>query len=170
MLKKLTAGVHDVQLPAIPNSPVLSAEAYAYHAQYFTKTPDRYQPQTRRNLEGGARVTAEAYIRARRDLDRIRREVADVFSNCDLLITPTTPIPPFTIADAASGNGSSLRNTAPFDSYGLPTMSVPCGFTKSGLPIGLQISGPNFAETRVLALSHAYERATEWHKRVPPLA
>ena len=172
VLKKLTAGVHDVQLPAIPNSPVLSAEAYAYHAQYFTKTPDRYQPQTRRNLEGGARVTAEAYIRARRDLDRIRREVADVFSNCDLLITPTTPIPPFTIADAASGNGSSLRNTAPFDSYGLPTMSVPCDSRNAGLPIGLQISGPNFAETRVLALSHAYERATNgisasrrWHER-----
>ncbi len=170
VLKKLTASIHDVQLPATPNSPVLSAEAYAYHKPWFDKTPDLYQPQTRRNLEGGARVTAEAYIRARRDLDRIRREVVDVFSNCDVLITPTTPIPPFTIADAGAGNGSSLRNTAPFDAYGLPTMSVPCGFTKSGLPIGLQISGPNFQETRVLALAHAYERATEWHQRVPPLA
>jgi aspartyl-tRNA(Asn)/glutamyl-tRNA(Gln) amidotransferase subunit A len=52
----------------------------------------------------------------------------------------------------------------------LPTISVPCGFTKAGLPIGLQISGPNFAETRVLALAHAYEQATEWHTRAPQLS
>jgi len=53
--------------------------------------------------------------------------------------------------------------------YGVPSLSVPCGFTASGLPIGLQISGAHFAETSVLALAHAYEQATEWHKRKPKL-
>jgi aspartyl-tRNA(Asn)/glutamyl-tRNA(Gln) amidotransferase subunit A len=62
-----------------------------------------------------------------------------------------------------------LINTAAFDIYGLPTISVPCGFSSSGLPIGLQISGNHFAESTVLALAHAYEQATEWHKRRPPL-
>jgi aspartyl-tRNA(Asn)/glutamyl-tRNA(Gln) amidotransferase subunit A len=91
-----------------------------------------------------------------------------------VLVTPTTPIPPATIAESGGppppGSApSSLRNTVPFDVYGLPTISVPCGFTHSGLPIGLQISGPHFGESKVLALAHAYERATDWHKRRPEL-
>jgi aspartyl-tRNA(Asn)/glutamyl-tRNA(Gln) amidotransferase subunit A len=64
----------------------------------------------------------------------------------------------------------ALVNTAAFDIYGLPTISVPCGFSSSGLPIGLQISGNHFAESTVLALAHAYEQATEWHRRRPTLS
>ena len=60
-----------------------------------------------------------------------------------------------------------IRNTAPFNVYGLPTISIPCGFTSSGLPIGMQISGPRFGEAKVLALAHAYEQATDWHTRRP---
>jgi len=168
VLRKLTAGTSDVELPAIGNLPVLAAEAYAYHLPYFSKTPELYQPTTRSRLEAGARVTAEAYIRGRRELDRIRRAVPAVFSTVDLLITPTTPVPPSTI-DRAEAGAASLRNTSPFDTYGLPTMSIPCGFTKLGLPIGVQISGPNWAEPRVLALAHAYEQATSWHTRSPQL-
>lgn len=62
-----------------------------------------------------------------------------------------------------------IRNTAPFNTYGLPTISIPCGFTTSGLPIGIQISGPRFGEAKVLALAHAYEQATDWHTRRSPL-
>jgi aspartyl-tRNA(Asn)/glutamyl-tRNA(Gln) amidotransferase subunit A len=166
VLAKLTASAHDVELPATPASPVLSAEAYAYHLPYFSKTPELYQPMTRSRLEGGARITAEAYIRGRRELDQIRRSVGAVFASVDVLVTPTTPVLPTLIA-APDSTGSTLRNTSPFDAYGLPTISIPCGFTKSGLPIGMQISGPNFGESRVLALAHAYEQATEWHGRVP---
>ena len=72
------------------------------------------------------------------------------------------------------GGGAAARNPKPgntrsLDDYGLPTITVPCGFSKSGLPIGLQISGPNLAEVNVLALAHAYQQATDWHKRKPPL-
>ena len=63
-----------------------------------------------------------------------------------------------------------IRNTLPYDVLGLPTISVPCGFTRAGLPIGVQITGPRLGEARVYALAHAYEQATDWHKREPALA
>ena len=62
-----------------------------------------------------------------------------------------------------------LENTGQFNVYGIPAISVPCGFTSKGLPVGLMIAGPRFAESRVLALAAAFENATEWHKRKPPL-
>jgi len=77
-----------------------------------------------------------------------------------------------------SGGGNSARprtpldleeNTRPFNGYGLPAITVPCGFSKDGMPIGLQIAGPHFGEISVLALAYAYQEATEWHKRLPPL-
>jgi aspartyl-tRNA(Asn)/glutamyl-tRNA(Gln) amidotransferase subunit A len=173
-LRKLTSGVRDVQLPAYQPLPVIGAEAYTYHSAYFTKTPDLYQPATRERLGIGAKVTAQAYVEGRRTLDRLRREVRGVFTEADVLITPATPMPPETIAAAIQADvpprtTPSLRNTSPFDVYGLPTISVPCGFTKAGLPIGLQLSGPALGEPVVLALAHAYEQATEWHTRRPAI-
>ena len=175
VLNRLTASSRDVELPAYQTLPVVGAEAYAFHAPYFTKTPELYQPMTRRRLEAGATVSAVAYIEGRRELDRLRREVMTVFSAVDLLVTPTTPILPVTIQDAAADPGTpppggvapSLRNTQPFDIYGLPSISVPCGFSRDGLPIGLEISGPHLGEPHVLALAQAYERETEWHRRTP---
>jgi len=154
---------------------VVGAEAYAFHAQYVTKTPDLYQPATRQRIEGGARITAPAYIEGKRELDRLRRAVAGVFANVDLLVTPTAPILPQTVDDAINrpvvpppgGVAPTLRNTQPFDIFGLPTISVPCGFSSEGLPIGLQISGPRLGEPQVLALAQAFEQATEWHRRAP---
>jgi aspartyl-tRNA(Asn)/glutamyl-tRNA(Gln) amidotransferase subunit A len=177
ILRRLTASTRDVELPPYTTLPVVGAEAYAFHAPYFTKTPQLYQPMTRRRLEAGSAVTAAAYVEGRRELDRLRRAVGTVFSTVDLLITPTTPIPPGTIQKGvddpgtppAGGVAPSLRNTQPFDIYGLPSISIPCGFTRSGLPIGLEISGPRLGEPLVLALANAYEQATEWHRRTPPL-
>jgi aspartyl-tRNA(Asn)/glutamyl-tRNA(Gln) amidotransferase subunit A len=91
-----------------------------------------------------------------------------VFANVDVLVTPTTMVPPVRV-DETPEEFSLIRNTVPFNSYGLPTISVPCGFTRAGLPIGLQITGPRLGEARVLALAHAYEQATDWHLREPPL-
>ena len=174
-LRRLTASTQDVELPKYQTLPVVGAEAYAFHAPYFTKTPELYQSATRGRIEGGARISAAAYIDGKRELDRLRRAVADVFSNVDLLVTPTTPILPQTVEEAVNspsvpppgGVAPSLRNTQPFDIFGLPTISIPCGFSRAGLPIGLQISGPRLGELRVLALAHAFEQATEWHRRVP---
>jgi aspartyl-tRNA(Asn)/glutamyl-tRNA(Gln) amidotransferase subunit A len=177
VLRGLTASTRDVELPSYKTMPIVGAEAYTFHAPYFTKTPQLYQPMTRRRLEGGATVTATAYIEGRRELARLRRVVNDVFSTVDVLVTPTTPILPPTVEEAVADPGTpppggvapSLRNTQPFDIYGLPSISIPCGFTRSGLPIGLEISGPRLGESVVLALARAYENATEWHKRMPPI-
>lgn len=62
-----------------------------------------------------------------------------------------------------------LENTGQFNAYGIPAISVPCGFSSAGLPVGLMVAGPRFSEARVLALASAYERATDWHTRKPPL-
>lgn len=176
VLRHLTAGAQDVQLPPIPDAlsvNVQFAEFYAFHAPYFAKEPERYHESIGGHLRRGSELTTTDYIHSRRDLDRLRRAIQDVFSTVDLLITPTMAIPPLTLDRALKLpmelEPLMLRNTLPFNIYGLPTISVPCGFTSSGLPIGLQISGPHLGEPDVLALAHAYQQATEWHKCRPPL-
>jgi aspartyl-tRNA(Asn)/glutamyl-tRNA(Gln) amidotransferase subunit A len=175
VLRRLTGSTRDVELPKYERLPVVGAEAYAFHSPYFTKTPELYKTPTKQRIEGGSRISASEYIEGKRELDRLRRAVADVFSTVDLLVTPTAPILPQTVEEALKdpvvpqpgGVAPSLRNTQPFDIYGLPTISIPCGFSRAGLPIGLQISGPNLGEPQVLALAHAFEQATEWHRRSP---
>ncbi len=177
VLRRLTAGARDVTLPSYQALPMIGAEAYAFHAPYFTKTPELYQAMTRRRLEAGSKVSTIAYIEGRRELARLRRDIRAVFTDVDLLITPTTAVMPATVDAAlndpgtppAGGVAPTLRNTQPFDIYGTPAISIPCGFSSGGLPIGLSISGPPLGEPVVLALAHAYEQATEWHRRVPPV-
>jgi aspartyl-tRNA(Asn)/glutamyl-tRNA(Gln) amidotransferase subunit A len=174
VLRKLTAGAADIQLPATTYPvQVWSAESYAYHAKWIKESPNKYQPTTRRAIQSGADVKAADYADALRQVNLLRREIRKTFANVDLLITPTMPTPaPLIGATGANVNGDavSIRNTSPFDVFGLPTISVPCGFSSSGLPIGLQISGAPFAESTVLALAQAYEQATDWHNRHPKLA
>jgi aspartyl-tRNA(Asn)/glutamyl-tRNA(Gln) amidotransferase subunit A len=168
VLKKHTASIRDVTLPPANGLNLIGPEAYAYHAKWIAATPELYQPPTRAILQRSADLKASAYADALHRVYLLRREIRKVFETVDLLITPTMPSPPVTIAASAT-QSASTRNTSPFDVYGLPAISVPCGFTSSGLPIGLQISGAPFAESPVLALAHAYEQATEWHTRRPAL-
>ena len=168
VLKKLTSGVRDVKLPAANGLNLIGPEAYAYHIKWITETPNLYQPATRAILQRSADSKAPAYADALRRVYLIRREVKKVFRDVDLLITPTMPSPPVTI-EASATQSATTRNTSPFDVYGLPSISVPCGFTGAGLPVGLQISGAQFAESTVLALAHAYQQATEWHSKRPAL-
>ena len=122
----------------------------------------------------GVDVSTIAYIHGRQQLDRTRRTTVEVFKKVDVIITPTSPISPPPITDfTGDRNGppdflnGNIRNTSPFDVYGWPTISVPSGFTASGLPIGLQISAAPGADAVVLQVAHAYEQATEWHRRIP---
>src|SRR5262249_23834243 len=98
----------------------------------------------------------------------------EVFDEVDLIVTPTSPTQPVSFAELEAAPDDlrrkelfMLRNTRPFNVFGLPAISIPCGFSKSGLPIGLQISGALGAEGPVLALAHAYEKETGWHERRP---
>jgi aspartyl-tRNA(Asn)/glutamyl-tRNA(Gln) amidotransferase subunit A len=168
----LTTGLQEVSLPPVaattaPN--IVLAENYSFHEPYFVKTPQLYHPSIRRNLQQGSTVTTAAYIQSRRELEEARRSITTVFSKVDLLVTPTIALPPPTIEEAVrlGIELEMIRNTAPFNVYGLPTISIPCGFTSSGLPIGMQISGRHFGEVQVLSVAHAYEQATDWHIRQP---
>jgi len=156
---------------------VLRAEAYAFHEPTVAASPELYQPETLKRIRGGAEITAAAYIAAKLKLEALRRDVQAVFEAVDLLVTPTSPVPAPVIdellADMPNLRAKEfvmLRNTRPWSTLGLPTIALPCGFTKDGLPIGLQITGAAGDEARVLALAHAYEQATDWHGRKPPLA
>jgi len=172
VLGRLTAGIRDVAfkgngMEALRDA-VRAAEVYTYHREFVAKTPELYQPLTLKRIRAGADVTAPAYVQARRDLIQLRRTAGKSFESVDALVTPTLPIPPPAISDPRVEDIlPAMRNTSPFDVYGLPAISVPCGFTSTGLPIGLQIIGPPGGEAVVLQLSHAYEQATDWHKRRP---
>ena len=168
-LRSMTAGVRDVELPPIGDLPVITAEAYAYHEPRLTTKGHLYHPLTLQNILLGSDVSMPEYARALLKLGRLRRGAAELFSEVDLLITPTTPQPPIRL-ELAEGKVPDivlLRNAIPMNIYDLPTISVPCGFTRGGLPIGLQISGPRLGEPAVLALAHAYEQANEWRRRRP---
>jgi aspartyl-tRNA(Asn)/glutamyl-tRNA(Gln) amidotransferase subunit A len=172
VLRHLTAGLRDVSLPPIsdemtPN--IVLAENYAFHAPYLSNLPQLYDTAISRNLRQGSEVTTTAYIRSRHELDRVRRAIGSVFSEVDLLVTPTTAVPPPTLEEVGrlGIDLQLIRNTAPFNAYGIPTISIPCGFSSSGLPLGMQISGPRLGEAKVLALAHAYEQETDWHRRRP---
>ena len=169
VLRRLTGSATDVQLPATPNpATVWGPEALVYHSKWIAESPEKYQPGTRAALQRSAEAKAADYVTARRQVELLRREIKRVFSSVDLLITPTMKTPPPLLgAPGAAGGGGN--NNAAFDIFGLPTISIPCGFSAAGLPIGLQISGAPFGESTVLALAHAYEQATEWHTRRPPL-
>ena len=177
VLVGLGAETRDVALDVSTDRTVIRAEAYSYHAQHIARNPELYIPETLTKLRLGSDIDATSYIRARRDLEQLRRTVPGVFADVELLVTPTVPIPapkasdyPSSLEGVLALEGTILRNTRPFNMYALPTISIPCGFTQSGLPIGMQISGPPWEERRVLALALAYQEATQWHRRKPALA
>ena len=173
-MSHMSSQVIEVLLPSVPTG-VQAPEVYVVHKDYYANSPELYRPWMRARLAQAATADTVAYVTDRFALERVRRTVNDVFAKVDLLITPTTPVPPITIEEASNMSPNPageiwLRNTRPFNAYGLPTISIPCGFTSAGLPIGLQIAGPRFGEGRVLAFAHAFEQSTDWHKRAPTLA
>ena len=174
ILAGLTRGVTDTMLPSTRDVNV-GAETFAYHEDLFARQPGRYMIPTRRSLQNGANAKAADYVRGRWQLEQLRRSIDDAFQNVDVVVVPTRRRSPRTV-DAAIAREETdvprnpeLENTQPFNAYGIPTISIPCGFTSTGLPVGLMIAGPRFAEGKVLALAHAFEQATDFHKRKPPI-
>ena len=174
VLRPWSESVRDMELPPLPPMHfVMGTEAYAYHERWIADSPQKYQADTRDRLIGlSEHVSKEDYANARRACEVLRRDIRKLFADVDVLVMPTVPGPPSLIepiADNAERDPERTRNTWPFDVTGLPAISVPCGFSRSGLPIGLQIVGAPFAESTVLALAYAYEQASEWHRRKPTL-
>jgi aspartyl-tRNA(Asn)/glutamyl-tRNA(Gln) amidotransferase subunit A len=187
LIKKLVTSVSEVSLPTDVDRTVVRCEPFAYHQAYMAEHEKDYDPETLRRIRSGSDVSAADYIHHYRELLAQRRDIAKIFNRVDLIITPTAPVAPPTFAELAktppsgqSGGDSRetslrskelvmLRNTRPFNVYGLPTISMLCGFTRSGLPIGLQITGASGDEGPVLSLAGAYQKETDWHTRQPAL-
>jgi aspartyl-tRNA(Asn)/glutamyl-tRNA(Gln) amidotransferase subunit A len=173
----LHARILDLKLEVPTDRTLSTAEAYAYHKPFVERSPERYQPATLARIQAGASISADDMLRASRDLQANRDGIAKVFDEVDVLLTPTVPIPPPRIADLQSRPEDlraqelmMLRNTRPFNVWGIPTISIPCGFTKDGLPIGLQLASAPWHGIVLFQAAQAYEQATEWHKKMPSLA
>jgi aspartyl-tRNA(Asn)/glutamyl-tRNA(Gln) amidotransferase subunit A len=174
VLKSLTAGTREISLTIDTDRTLQLAESYAVHAEFAARSPELYQPETLRRIRGGEGIGQSQILEARHKLEQSRREIEHVFTEVDVLVTPTTPIVAPVLAELQKHPDQlrpaeivMLRNTRPFNVWGIPAISLPCGFTQAGLPIGLQISGPHWGEAVILQLAHAYEQATEWHQRSP---
>src|SRR5258708_5945399 len=164
LIRTLVADVREMQIEVPTDRTLQAAESFAYHAANVAARPELYQPETLRRIRSGEKVSAAEYIQRRRELDQERRMAHKLFADVDLLVTPTIPIPAPAIADLKKDPGALrpaelilLRNTRPFNVWGLPAISMPCGFTKSGLPIGLQIAGPHWREALVFSPTCGFE-------------
>lgn len=173
---KITAGVHEVELSTHADRTLVRCEPYAYHQKYLPQQENDYDPETLKRIRTGADVTAIQYIQAYRELLQQRRQILGLFEDVDLVLTPTTPTLTPTSAELQAAPDQlrgkelvMLRNTRPFNVYGLPSISLNCGFSSSGLPLGLQITGAPGAEGAVLAVAHAYQKQSTWHRKVPEI-
>ena len=169
----LGARLEDVSLPEMEaaraaGEVILFTEAAALHAAARRKRPECFSDELGALLEMGGLYTAVQYVQAQRVRRVLSEQTARALSGLDALVMPTVPIPATPIEDDPPGHASLRpRNTIVFDLVSLPAISIPCGFTSSGLPVGLQIVSKAFDEPGVLRVAHAYEQATEWHTRRP---
>ena len=174
--------VQDVAVPALEHSgPALGAviisEAGAALRPLLGERIEQVSIEVRVYLELAKMVSAETYLAAQRYRTRLYEEMRTTLASVDVLALPTTVLPPprdgeLEVRIGASDVGAIeaiARLTGPFNLTGLPALSVPCGFTTDGLPVGLQLVGRPFAEADVLAAGHGYQRVTDWHPRRPPL-
>ncbi|HEX9618059.1 MAG TPA: amidase [Anaerolineales bacterium] len=151
------------------NGLMVTSDAAAFHQERLESRPEDFGADVLQRLRSGAAFTSSEYIQARRTQTVLRREFERFFERFDLLLTPATPVaaPPIEGPDAVEQARTLTRFTSPFNLTGLPALSLPCGFTEGGLPVGLQIVGPPWSEAAVLRAAHAFEQATDWHLRKP---
>jgi aspartyl-tRNA(Asn)/glutamyl-tRNA(Gln) amidotransferase subunit A len=162
-------------LPA--NIAIISSEAATFHQANMDERPGDYDEDVLTRLSIGRDHPATVYIAAKNTQRRVQEQLLDSLGNFDALLTPMLPLgaPPIGQDDVLVGGKSMdvraavTRYTQPFNLTGFPAISVPCGFTDDGLPIGLQLAGKPFEEASLLRIAHAYQGATDWHKQRPPV-
>jgi len=182
-LGRLGAKVEDlplaaVRFAAVASTIVASSETTAYHLRWLAERPRDYGADVRGRLYMGAAISAGEYLLAQRARRLIAAEVRDALARCDLLAAPTAPGPAPRIADGLPAMndrplevGAHHTNLVRLPSLlGLPTASLPCGWTRQGLPVGMQLIGRPFDEPTLLGAARAYEQAAGWAERRPPLS
>jgi aspartyl-tRNA(Asn)/glutamyl-tRNA(Gln) amidotransferase subunit A len=185
VLGRLGARVEPVSLPLLPLAGAVfmalaDSEGAGFHQRWLRARAQDYDPGTRRRLLAASLLPAALFHQAQRARALIRGQVLDALGHFNLLLTPTSPRPAPLLAAAAAPVDSreeAARRffgrrsyTTPASLAGVPALSVPCGVTRAGLPVGLQLMGRPFDEATVLRAGHAYEQATEWHARRPDLS
>lgn len=177
VFRKLSAEIReDIKLEVSTDRTLSSAESYAFHQPMVMRSPELYQPATLTRIKSGESISSADAECAKRDLEASRHAIRNIFNEVDILLTPTVPIPPPSIDELQKRPENlrpaelvMLRNTRPFNVWGIPAISVPCGFTTDGLPIGLQLAAAPWREDPLLRVAYAYERSTEWHERNRPI-
>jgi aspartyl-tRNA(Asn)/glutamyl-tRNA(Gln) amidotransferase subunit A len=176
VLRGLGAVVSEVDVPDIAraaraNGIVLIADAAAYHDENLREHADAIQDSVLARLQNGANVSGPTYARARRTQAEFQASLRRLFEEVDLLATPTTPVTAqrFPEGEVPAATSALTRHTGLFNTAGTPSISVPCGFSGEGLPIGLMLTGRWWEEGVVLRAAHAYQQATDWHTRRPPV-
>jgi len=175
-LVKLVAYVEDVRVEVEPAWDVRNFEIFRYHQRMFEHTPQLYDPRTLDRVRGSAGVQEIDYVRKREAL-KPGQPADSLFEHLDVVLSPTVLVAAPTVAELEAMDSAALRayevkyllgNTLPFSFLWWSSVSVPCGFTKAGLPVGLQICGRPGADLEVLKVAEAYEQATGWHMQSPP--
>lgn len=166
VVARIATEMREVFVPMDNDRTVSKAETYAYHAVNVHEHADKFDPETLRRIKGGADVSVREYVGKLHELELARRSAAEIFQDVDVVVTPTTPLPPPLVAELQADISRLrerelvlLRNTRPFNVLGLPAISVPRGETAEGWPVGLQIAGPAGKDAQVLAFARAFENA-----------
>lgn len=180
--EKMGARIIEVSLPNVedstePSTQIALAEAREYHESqgYFPARAEDYGGDVRKRLEMGGAVRAVDYLKAQQVRERVREDFRAAFEQVDAVIAPTTPIAAPHLGEQTARIGSKtesvrgalVRMNRPANFTGFPVISIPCGFTRDGLPIGMALHGPEWGEAKLLRIAYAYEQATEWHLRHP---
>lgn len=170
------ARLEPVDLPlaghiAGPGGILIMAEAYGLHARQLRERAADYGDRTRRRIASGACYTSGEYEAAMRVRVAWTRQAARALERVDAIVTPTLPHAAFTVEVQKAGEPPDTSwGTRHFNLSGHPALTLPCGFTAAGMPIGMQLAGRYFDEATLFRIAHAYERSTPWHDRRPALA
>jgi aspartyl-tRNA(Asn)/glutamyl-tRNA(Gln) amidotransferase subunit A len=156
---------------------VLAVEAAAFHKRWMIERAQDYGPQVLMRLQNGLAVSGVSYLEALRWRGQALAAHVAAVANVDAVIAPVSPVPAPTIAETDVGNSPDAeaviqrltRFTRPINYLGLPALSIPCGFTRGGLPVGMQLIGRSFDEATLLRIGAAFQRATDFHERLPKL-
>jgi len=182
-LGELGASSQDVSIPLAPKAgaltmSILSVEWSNLHRPLFEPNIDELDHNNKIRFLTGSVIPAQFYYKAQKIRAVLRQQILDALEQVDVLVLPTGPVtaPPVESVPgvqskehALTGLAGRISFTGPFNLAGTPALSVPCGFSSSGMPMGLQIVGRPFAEETVLRVAHAYEQATEWHNQRAPV-
>ena len=174
-LGELGAAVLDIDIPSlayasIANNVIMISEAHAYHRKNLLSQPENYGDIVRTRFILGAAYTSADYVQSQRARSRIRREFAQALERVDIIAGTVMAKPAAALADFDPlGMMMTPSLMAPFNQTGLPSMSVPVGFSSAGLPIGMQLAAGPFREETVLKAGHAYQQHARWQDRRPAL-